>query len=45
VLHFTGQAERLVRLTDSGIFDRRIAQKDHFSISLDIPAEETYSCT
>ena len=26
---FTGQAQRLVRLTASGIFDRRIGPKDH----------------
>jgi hypothetical protein len=29
-VHFTGQAQKLVRLTASGIFDRRIGQKGAF---------------
>jgi hypothetical protein len=41
-LNFTGQSQRLIRLTASGIFDRRISQKEQLSISLDIPDEETY---
>ncbi len=34
-MHFTGQAQKLVRLTASGIFDRRIGEKGAFFKGLD----------
>jgi len=40
-LHFTGQAQKLVRLTASGIFDRRLGQKGGFSPKpTDLPTRE-----